>query len=771
MPDLIGHLKIIEMKSYLRFLSRNKVYTAIEVVGLSLALAFVIPLINVIVDKQEKSHAHDRYEDIYAVVYMGNLFTDVNFGDYLKERIPEIERTTSALLGPRSIIDKEFFYFFPFEFIEGDESFLNSRENIAVSERFAATIAEGSAIGKAVEIEGKYYTVAAVFKNDRNDILKECEILQNIAPFKEFHENGGAAVGVTFISVRDEHVRKEIESRILDESDIFNAGNDQYMKIKDYGAFRGLVRYDELPVSIMNYGQFMKYQKASMAFVLALLCLIFVVAIMNYINLNVALSTKRAKENATRKLVGATRKQLVITNMCGSLAFTTVCFMFGYLLSGYTGSFIKGILATTEFTDFSVEPTWTVRSVISLIIIILATAVAAGLAPSLITSRFSPLDITKGEFRLHSKRRLSKFFISLQTLLSVVLLSIVLMADKCHKDAMKVDFNCDIEDVVFMRVTPDIASRMLSSAAVYPEIASCGLASQVPAQGITGSINLPDSPQILYSHIECDRTGFETFGFEILQKYEEDLRGLWLTPQTQSFIEKDSRILDDLYKSTGTDHIAGIINDFPGAAPLEVGTTPCLAVASIKEKPMRTGVVFKVVGNHKKGRELIQDLYNKAQASKTVPDANILGGEKASYVHDILEEITAPFRLIIRMIGMVMIMVVVMSVMGLIGMSLYFTNERKNEIAVRRIFGATENGEVMRNLRFYMIITGIASLLGISVAELVRQLFMEMGSTSQNVWWIYIVAVVLSFAISLTSVLWQTLRAARTNPAEALKKE
>jgi len=53
----------------------------------------------------------------------------------------------------------------------------------------------------------------------------------------------------------------------------------------------------------------------------------------------------------------------------------------------------------------------------------------------------------------------------------------------------------------------------------------------------------------------------------------------------------------------------------------------------------------------------------------------------------------------------------------------------------------------------------------------VRQFFIALGSVPQNVWWIYVVSVALSFAISIASVLWQTLRAARANPAEALKKE
>ena len=205
-------------------------------------------------------------------------------------------------------------------------------------------------------------------------------------------------------------------------------------------------------------------------------------------------------------------------------------------------------------------------------------------------------------------------------------------------------------------------------------------------------------------------------------------------------------------------------------APLE-GGGPYLTIASVKEEPIRTSVVFKIAGDHKKGRELVQTLFNDAQTNMIAPDGDITGMEKARYVLDILEETTAHIRLIIKMIGIVMVLVVIMSMMGLIGMSMHFMNERKNEIAVRRIFGATENGEMMRNLRFYLIMTGIASVLGICVAEFVRQFFIALGSVPQNVWWIYVVSVALSFAISIVSVLWQTLRAARANPAEALKKE
>ena len=760
--------KTIEMKSYLRFLSRNKLYTVIEVVGLSLALAFVIPLVNVLADKYERTHAHERWDDIYVVAYMGNMWTDVNFCDYLMEQMPEVEMAASAIINDRMAVGKDFFEFFPFEFIEGDESFLDLRNNIAVSDRYAAMIADGSAIGRSVMIEGNEYTVAAVFKSGRNDILNECSILENIAPYKELHMNGGQASGLTFVRLGEGHNRKEAQAKILEYADHYNEGNEIYFTVKEMGVARELIRYDELPACIYNYGHFMSYKKTAMTFVSILLALIFIVAILNYINLNVALSTTRAKENATRRLIGASRRRLVFTSLVESLTFTALCFVLGYLMSGYTTSFIKGMFATTGINDFSAEPIWNIRTISASAGIIIITALIAGIAPSLIASKFTPLDVTKGNFRLHGKRHLSRFFVSFQTILSIVLMSGVLMIYKCYNNTIKVDFNCDTEDVAFLRCSSDQAEVMASKASEYPEILSDGLASQVPAQGFTSVLSTPDNPQYLYSHIECDRAGFDVFGFEILEEYETDYLGLWLTPLTKSIIERDSLLLDQIYKATGTDRIAGTINDFPGTAPLQ-NKDNTLTFASVKENPSVQGVIFRTSDDHARDKAKIISLFNEV-LDNDIPDA-LQMDNPVKYVHEMLNETMAPVKIIVDTIGLVMLLVVVMSMMGLAGMSIHFTNERRNEIAVRRIFGATENGVLMRTLRFYLIITAVASAIGICVAETVRMAFITLGTRTTGVWWIYVAAVVLSFAISISSVLLQIVRAARTNPADALKKE
>lgn len=268
------------MKSYLRFLSRNKLYTAIMAVGLSIALSFVIPMINLMADKYERSRNHERYEDIYAVAYAGNLLTDVVFGYYIRDRVPEIEHVTSARISYISDIDKEFFHFFPFEFIEGNESFLESWYNIAVSDKYAAKITDGSAVDKTIMLNGQEYKIAAVFKSGRKDILKECDILRSIEPVKAPNQHGAYSPGVTLVSLKEGHDRVEAESKILSVADEYNQGDELYLKIKELGGLRGLVRYDELPENTANYGTFMKHEHIAVIFLYIIIGLIFVVAIL-----------------------------------------------------------------------------------------------------------------------------------------------------------------------------------------------------------------------------------------------------------------------------------------------------------------------------------------------------------------------------------------------------------------------------------------------------------------------------------------------------------
>ena len=76
------------MKSYLRFLSRNKLYTAIEVIGLSVAIAVAVPLLSYMLKVNTVNHSHPDHENIYSLSVAGMQCSSPNFGTYLLGNIP-----------------------------------------------------------------------------------------------------------------------------------------------------------------------------------------------------------------------------------------------------------------------------------------------------------------------------------------------------------------------------------------------------------------------------------------------------------------------------------------------------------------------------------------------------------------------------------------------------------------------------------------------------------------------------------------------------------
>ena len=176
------------MKSYLRFLSRNRLYTAIMAAGLSIAISFVVPMLCYNSNIWQISKGHENYENIYSVCYNEMQGSSTRFGDYLKESIPEIEKVTNPVLQKQEIvgdderktdfIDKDFFYFFPCTFIEGDENFLDIPNAVAVSAEYAKVLAQdGPVLGRQIDGIRAVHTVAAVFDDYGSGILLEPDML------------------------------------------------------------------------------------------------------------------------------------------------------------------------------------------------------------------------------------------------------------------------------------------------------------------------------------------------------------------------------------------------------------------------------------------------------------------------------------------------------------------------------------------------------------------------------------------------------------------
>ena len=105
-------------------------------------------------------------------------------------------------------------------------------------------------------------------------------------------------------------------------------------------------------------------------------------------------------------------------------------------------------------------------------------------------------------------------------------------------------------------------------------------------------------------------------------------------------------------------------------------------------------------------------------------------------------------------------------------MSAYYAGMQTRDIAVRKVFGGTIASETERSVWEYMVLVGIAVLVGIPVAIFLAERYLrQFWYRIEGYGWVFVVGAVIALLISFLAVLWQTLKAARTNPATELKKE
>ena len=129
-------------------------------------------------------------------------------------------------------------------------------------------------------------------------------------------------------------------------------------------------------------------------------------------------------------------------------------------------------------------------------------------------------------------------------------------------------------------------------------------------------------------------------------------------------------------------------------------------------------------------------------------------------------------RNFISLIELFMLLATLISLLGLVAMSAYYTGMQTRDIAVRKVFGGTVISETKRSVREYMILVGIAVLIGIPIAIFLSERYLrQFWYRIDHYGWVFVVGAVIALAISFLAVLWQTLKASKTNPAEELKKE
>jgi len=774
------------MKSYLRFLSRNKLYTAIEVVGLSVALAFVILMSCFVWQQRSVGRQYPDFKSIYCAGYYNTTFSNVRFSNIISGQIPGIEQTVNIVryeglmdesigIGTYLAVSSGFFDMFPCRFIAGNHEVLDDASNVIITESMAEKFGGMDALGKDFHINSERYTIGAIIEDHEYSIFdSQYRIFVSLDHpdfdfFKNTDEYKGSADGnsLTFHKVRKGADVGEIRKRM-------NEINDSYLiREEDKGKeYYNLIRLDKLYFSDSNQGQVLKRGNAMMMKVFSIIAIFLLIsAIFNYINLSTALAGKRGKEMATRMLLGDSRQKVMGIYIKESLLMTFMCICLAFLIAKACLPYINRLIDSPVPVAISFSPS----QMILYLLILIVTGLSCGIIPGIISFRFRPIDTLKGSFRYHSKKTFSKIFIIIQDCIAIIMIAVSLIMGSQIRHMMDMPVQADIDSLYrcnTMTFDPGFEQKLRG----LPYVSDIGKTYGRPCGNALNNIVPLDEnfTNLVYlGEIHCDAAAFRMYGFEVVRDYgKPGMRGAWLTEGAAQALGMN---LDDPVLPRGMDRmnqgfeVAGIIRDFALRAAINLIENE-YGVVYVYDKwmPFAGDYIVKMNSISKENLKELEEISAEEARYNFGPNVRVSSG----LLEDLIKADYAQTRNQLAMVNIFMVIAIMLSVLGQVAMSTYYASEREKEIGIRKVFGGTVHSESVRNIREYMVYSLIAAVVAIPAAWVIAGRYLEdFAYRMPQKAWIYIAATAAVAAISLLAVLWQTLRAARTNPAKALKKE
>ena len=380
--------------------------------------------------------------------------------------------------------------------------------------------------------------------------------------------------------------------------------------------------------------------------------------------------------------------------------------------------------------------------------------------PSWQLSHFQPIDIVKGSFRYRSKMVLGKIFIILQNVVTVVMLTsaLVIWLQLNHLIHAPLGYNTEH---LFVINAPDgkhqTVRNLLEKMPFVEKIGMFEKTSLATGSCSMQSVTRNDKLVILYL-LDLDKTAYNLYGFKKKKDYGQTSDGYYLTEETMRQME----YTDTTTQTVWNKPIAGVLNDIHRINVLQ-GVEPF--VIQLKDSFNYPSYLVKTNG----------DKQAKAAFTAMLKEQGVPEADMEWYVQSLEESIAETFeeqRNTLKIISLFTIIAFVISIMGYIGMSLFFIRQRQKEIAIRKVMGSTSREVLLLMLRTFSIPMLISFVIAMPLAwYIMRDWLANFSYRIALSPWIFAAAGFTCFIISMLTVIFQSWRAASENPINNIKTE
>ena len=792
------------MNSYLKFLSRHRLFTIINIVGLCLSMAFLLLLGDLIYRQTSVENYQTRGDRTFVVGNEEFMMSHFRIGQKLKDCFPEVEDWCSIsgydmtffIRGQEApakllVAAPNFFEFFDYRLLTGDRhKVLSSPDQIVVSKKFAQRYwPNGDAVGKEIVLgddkdsDGHTtYTVSGIMDDfDRSVIPESYECVVNVENLRSIHPSAyvetmnNAASCVLFLMEKE---GCDLQSKTADMCDylktcfwLYQMGAVKELTLTPlttlyYDAKNCSFQYEDL-----NHGS---RDTARLYVVIALLVLVF--AIFNYVNLSVSLTTDRSKEMATRRLLGLQRLQVFAKLIAESIFFTAVAFVIAYLIAL---AFQDKAMAMANCPLDLLKDTGLV-TVAGFILAVILVGVLAGVVPASILSGYQPIDIVRGTFRRRVRQRWSHVLMVMQAVFAIVMLTVTFLLGSGIREKMNQPLGYDVENILEMwninSLNQSQRQTFRSKLLELPEVEAVGFGYGTPLEGLENQTVSADDGTVVSMRLMIGDSCF----FNILNVHPE-----------KTYTDSDWGVNHQLLRQFGKHEDAREIVTADGKVNFKVGAVyPDMVYHNVMDEEQHPTpyMILKtnefvdssevyVQRNYGLPREALVKYHGER---KKVEEAMAglmqdLTGHEAPEVHSLSQRHSDWFEDYERFLSVLMVFTMVallIAVLGLMAMNSYFVGQRRREIAVRRVFGAEVGGITWQLMRTVLLQSCAAVIIAVPLSLWLAPLVGSISGLKIKMQIIpLLLAILIVIAVNLLAAALQSWRAASENPINNIKTE
>jgi putative ABC transport system permease protein len=802
------------IKNYIKIALRNiwgnKTFSFINIAGLSVSMSLGLLIILIVKEQYSFDRFHNDVDRIYRVDTKA-LRVGGGSEDYASVPLPlatvlknnysfteEIVRFNRRLnldivYGNTRVpisglfADPSFFKVFNFKLEKGDPvTALSSPEGLVVTQEAAKKIfGNEDPLGKTVELRGYgNFKVTGVLEKFEGKTHFEFEVLasMNMLPVLEKQDIVSPSLqswtnyyaGYIYIKLQKGKRESDVNAALAEISK--NYYKEVQLETRDRGYeffLQPLNKISPGPILSNNMGRAMP--KLILTFLSILAIVIMIMAGLNYTNLMIAKSLKRAREIGVRKVMGADRWQVFIQFVGESVVFSILALFVSYLIL----QFLKFSFLQFRLTQsFSVDLKESGIIYILFLLFAIGVGIIAGLLPAIYLSGFRPVQVLKNAIGAKVSTRITfrKVLMVIQFTLSLVFIICVLFIYQQVSFMLSKNYGINEKNIINLQLQGNDYTKLANEIMKINGVRRVGAVSHSLGTSADRASdyrrNISDEPFVMrdfcidenyLQNLQLKFVAGRNFQPGLSKEKESEVILNETALKSFGFKDANSALNQVIYSEDSAQlQVIGVVKDF-NFRTMEYAIGPL----AFRYRPQDFSMLSIAYDSsaYKNVSAALGSIWKNLDPVHPIQYTTMENDIDNTYIE-------SGYTDIVKIIGYVSFLAITLACLGMLGMVMYSTQLKIKEVGVRKVLGASVKDVTILLSRSFVILIIISVVIGIPIGYVLGNLVLQnFVYKISNTWLLVLLAILIIGLLGLITICSQTIKAAIANPVRSLRTE